>query len=412
MIKNIFLIFAIFLSNLEANIDQKIEQNEKVLSQAQQKRKDANDKTKEIAKSIEEQNRNILNLEKNIESINLDILKHQNLLESSEKKLNQLQSDTKNLIIEKRKSEEEIVDIIIEEFSVSMAIKLASKESIEELIDSEVFSLLSEHSKNRINQINQNYNQLSKNTKENEEAIIKLSSYINAREKKKEEFLELKKSHTKSLANLEKEHKLYQAELKKVISQQESLNSILADLKILKQEEIKRKEEAKKAEQLAKTENQRNQEFAKSLDLDVRKIGSSTNGVKIVKYRGAKTIAPLKSFSIEKPFGTYYDPVYKIKLFNESIVLNSKEKNAKVVSVLNGKVVFAKKNAGMLDNVVIVQHSNGLHTVYSHLDDIAPNIVVGKWIQKGSVVGRVSSNLTFQVTKDSAYIDPKELFKS
>lgn len=66
----------------------------------------------------------------------------------------------------------------------------------------------------------------------------------------------------------------------------------------------------------------------------------------------------------------------------------------------------------MLDNVVIVQHSNGLHTVYSHLDDIAPNIVVGKWIQKGSVVGRVSSNLTFQVTKDSAYIDPKELFKS
>lgn len=85
MIKNIFLIFAIFLSNLEANIDQKIEQNEKVLSQAQQKRKDANDKTKEIAKSIEEQNRNILNLEKNIESINLDILKHQNLLESSEK---------------------------------------------------------------------------------------------------------------------------------------------------------------------------------------------------------------------------------------------------------------------------------------------------------------------------------------
>ncbi|NCB12123.1 MAG: M23 family metallopeptidase, partial [Erysipelotrichia bacterium] len=122
------------------------------------------------------------------------------------------------------------------------------------------------------------------------------------------------------------------------------------------------------------------------------------------------TIAPLKSFKIVKNFGTYYDPVYKIKLFNESIVLQSNEKGSKVVAVLNGKVVYAKKNAGMLENVVIIQHEGGIHTVYSHLDDIAPTLVVGKWVQKGSVVGRVDENLTFQVTKDSSHIDPKDLF--
>ncbi len=48
--------------------------------------------------------------------------------------------------------------------------------------------------------------------------------------------------------------------------------------------------------------------------------------------------------------------------------------------------------------------------LYSHLDDIAPTLVVGKWVQKGSVVGRVDENLTFQVTKDSSHIDPKDLF--
>ncbi|OCL82447.1 murein hydrolase activator EnvC family protein [Arcobacter porcinus] len=417
MTKIVFLIFTIFLSFLNAsNIDKKIEQNQAQLDSNQKKEASANEKMKILAKNIEEQNRDIATLERDIANINKDINTHQELLESSEKKLNQLQNDTKNLIIQKKQSEDEIVNIIIEEFSVSMALNLASKESLQEIIDNEIFSLLSDYSKEKIIKINENYNRLSKNTQQNQQEIDRLNNYILSREKKKNEFLSLKSTHTKSLANLQKEHNSYQNELKKVLDQQDGLNSILADLKILKQEELKKAEqqrlkEAQKAESLAQTKDARNQEFAKSLDLDVRKIGSSTDGVKIVKYKGQKTIAPLKSFKVEKLFGTYYDPVYKIKLFNESIVLSATEKDSKVFSVLNGKVVYAKKNAGILDNVVIVQHSNGLHTVYSHLDDIAPNIVVGKWIQKGSVVGRVNSNLTFQVTKDSAYIDPKELFK-
>ena len=417
MTKIVFLIFTIFLSFLNAsNIDKKIEQNQAQLDSNQKKEASANEKMKILAKNIEEQNRDIATLERDIANINKDINTHQELLESSEKKLNQLQNDTKNLIIQKKQSEDEIVNIIIEEFSVSMALNLASKESLQEIIDNEIFSLLSDYSKEKIIKINENYNRLSKNTQQNQQEIDRLNNYILSREKKKNEFLSLKSTHTKSLANLQKEHNSYQNELKKVLDQQDGLNSILADLKILKQEELKKAEqqrlkEAQKAESLAQTKDARNQEFAKSLDLDVRKIGSSTDGVKIVKKKKKKTIAPLKSFKVEKLFGTYYDPVYKIKLFNESIVLSATEKDSKVFSVLNGKVVYAKKNAGILDNVVIVQHSNGLHTVYSHLDDIAPNIVVGKWIQKGSVVGRVNSNLTFQVTKDSAYIDPKELFK-
>ena len=155
----------------------------------------------------------------------------------------------------------------------------------------------------------------------------------------------------------------------------------------------------------------RNQKYAKNLNLDVKKIGSSNSGVKVVRYRGKRTIAPLKSFNVVKKFGTYYDPIYKIKLFNESIVLKTKRPKAKVVSVLNGKVVYAKKNSGMLENVVIIQHENGLHTIYSHLDEIAPTLKVGKWIKKGYVVGRVDKNLTFQATKNSSHINPKDLFR-
>lgn len=410
MIRPVFTLFLAINFIFASAIDKKIAQNQKSLESSKKTKANATIKIKEIADKIEASNTNLSKLEEDIIKINEDIEQHQKLLESSQSKLNDLQAKSSDLIKEKNSSEEEIINTIVEQFSTSLALQLASKESLQELIDNEMFNLLSTNAKQKVLKLNENYNRLTENTKANQQEINKLNSYIKDRLKTKENYKALQIKHTKSLENLEKEHKLYQAELKKVIEQQESLSKILSDLKIVKQQELKKAQEEKEDNQQVQTTNVRNQKYAKDLDLDVKKIGSSTDGVQIVKYKGAKTIAPLKSFKIVKNFGTYYDPVYKIKLFNESVVLQSNEKGSKVVAVLNGKVVYAKKNAGMLENVVIIQHEGGIHTVYSHLDDIAPTLVVGKWVQKGSVVGRVNENLTFQVTKDSSHIDPKDLF--
>ena len=410
MIRLIYILFLIPIFIFASAIDKKIAQNQKSLDSSKKNKDNTTVKIKEIADKIEASNTNLSKLEEDIIKINEDIEQHQKLLESSQSKLNNLQAKSSDLIKEKNSSEEEIINTIVEQFSTSLALQLASKESLQELIDNEMFNLLSTNAKQKVLKLNENYNRLTENTKANQQEINKLNSYIKDRLKTKENYKALQIRHTKSLENLEKEHKLYQAELKKVIEQQDSLSKILSDLKIVKQQELKKAQEEKEDNQQAQTTNVRNQKYAKDLNLDVKKVGSSTDGVQIVKYKGAKTIAPLKSFKIVKNFGTYYDPVYKIKLFNESIVLKSNEKDSKVVAVLNGKIVYAKKNAGMLENVVIIQHEGGIHTVYSHLDDIAPNLVVGKWVQKGSVVGRVNENLTFQVTKDSSHIDPKDLF--
>ena len=410
MIRLIYILFLIPIFIFASTIDKKIAQNQKSLDSSKKNKDNTTVKIKEIADKIEASNTNLSKLEEDIIKINEDIEQHQKLLESSQSKLNNLQAKSSDLIKEKNSSEEEIINTIVEQFSTSLALQLASKESLQELIDNEMFNLLSTNTKQKVLKLNENYNRLTENTKANQQEINKLNSYIKDRLKTKENYKALQIKHTKSLENLEKEHKLYQAELKKVIEQQDSLSKILSDLKIVKQQELKKAQEEKEDNQQAQTTNVRNQKYAKDLNLDVKKVGSSTDGVQIVKYKGAKTIAPLKSFKIVKNFGTYYDPVYKIKLFNESIVLQSNEKDSKVVAVLNGKIVYAKKNAGMLENVVIIQHEGGIHTVYSHLDDIAPTLVVGKWVQKGSVVGRVNENLTFQVTKDSSHIDPRDLF--
>lgn len=430
------LIILIVLTNYiyasSSNIEKKINSNKKILNNNVSKKVKTTVKIKHLANKIEKQNKSISQLEQDIIKINKDIRNHQLLLKESKSKLSLLKDKSSNLMKEKKSNEVQIVDTITEEFSSSIALKLASKASLQEMIDYEIYTILSQNSKDKILRLNNNYDLLTNNSKVNKKRITKISSYIKKRKETKQKLNNLKGKHSKSLTSLESQHKSYQRELRRVIKQQESLKGLLSRLNILKKKE-ERKEELrrkrlqellakKKAKQKAAKSKQttakkavssqiRNQQFAKKLDLDVRKIGSSTSGIKITRYRGAKTIAPLKSFKVIKKFGTYYDPVYKIKLFNESIVLKTRKPKAKVVSVLNGKVVYAKKNAGMLENVVIVQHKNGLHTIYSHLDEIAPTLKVGKWIKKGYVVGRVNKNLTFQATKNSQHINPKDLFK-
>ena len=453
MIKLFFLLILsintiLFAATVAAsNIDKKIQTNKEKLESTDDKKETTNLKVKELAEKIESQNANITNIETEIKQINSDIDNHQKLLEEAKNKLDDLTSKSTDLIKEKTTSEEQIVDTIIEEFSVSMALKLASEDSLQELIDNEIYTLLSQHSKDKVTRLNTSYSSLSANTKTNQKEIEKIALYIGDRQKTKDKLTVLKEKHSSSLASLEQQHKSYQEELNKVAKEQESLKNLLSELNILKQEEAKKAEAAMAAAEEEKrkklqallsqkkampnnsdairedvvddssaqdevqTADVRNQRYAKNLNLDVKKIGSSTDGVTIIKYKGERTISPLKSFKVVKNFGTYYDPVYKIKLFNESIVLKSDEEQAKVVSVLNGKVVYAKKNAGMLENVVIIQHEDGLHTIYSHLDEISPTLVVGKWIKQGYVVGRVEDSLMFQVTKDSSHIDPKDLFK-
>ena len=446
MIKLFFLI-VLSLNTIFAasNIDKKIQTNTEKLNSSDDKKENTSLKIKELAEKIESQNSNITTLEKDINQINSDITEHQKLLEDAKYKLSDLNSKSTELIREKTSHEEQIVDTIIEEFSISIALKLASEDTLQELIDNEIYTLLSQYSKEKVSKLNTNYSALSTNTKNNQKDIEKIASYIEDRQKTKNKLTILKEKHSSSLISLEEQHKSYQEELNKVAKEQESLKNLLSELNILKEEESKKaqareeadaEEKRKKLQELlaqkkainqkvteeesssapldddvVQTADVRNQRYAKNLNLDVKKIGSSTDGILIIKYKGEKTIAPLKSFKIVKNFGTYYDPVYKIKLFNESIVLKSDEPKAKVVSVLNGKVVYAKKNAGMLANVVIIQHEGGLHTIYSHLDEISPTLVVGKWIKQGYVVGRVDESLMFQATKDSAHIDPKDLFK-
>ncbi|WP_044415298.1 murein hydrolase activator EnvC family protein [Halarcobacter anaerophilus] len=427
----VFVVLATLLNASSKNIDNKIAQNKEILKKNQTAQFKTDLQIKVLAKQISNQNKELAKLEEVITVVNDDIKKHESQLNEAKKNLSSLHEDSKSLMKKREENEKQIIRVIIDDFSSSIALKLAGESTTQELIDSEIYSILSQNSKDQILKLNNSYELITQNKKENQKKIKKISAYIEDRKKKKKELNILKKKYSKSLVSLESKHKEYQKELKSTIQKQESLKDLLGRLNILKKEELEKekKERIAKARRLAAQkkrkskkvsskkgtytldEDARNSRYAKDIDVDVRMIGSSTSGIKIVKYRGRKTIAPLDSFKVVKNFGKYYDPVYKIQLFNESIVLKTTKPQAKVKAIFNGKIVYAKKDAGMLENVVIVQHKNGLHTIYSHLDKISPSLKVGRWIKKGYVVGRVNDTLTFQATKNEKHVNPKDLFR-
>ena len=450
------LIFTTFLSASSKDINKKINLNKKILTNKTKQQQKAQNKVNVLVKQIKKQESSYTKLEKDLSKLNNNIFLNKLKLENAKKKVKDLGSQATLLKGKINLIEEELVKEITNRYSASLGVSLAKKKTQYEIIEKEIYTLLLEESRDMAIKLNVEYLKLTNSKRKNEEQTKKLVKYINEQEVQKANYKLLKSKKQDAIDKLSKKHKVYQKKLKEIINKQDKLQDLLASLNILKKKEIKKERlkqlklrkariaKKKKEERLArlkklkekKAKEKKNRwkksttkkktakrkpqpkqkqvsrrELDKEIDMEVRNIGSSAKGIKISKYRGRKTIAPLKSYRITKKFGKYYDPVYKIELFNEALSMKPKRKNAKVYNILKGKIVYAKKNSGTLENVVIIQHSGGLHTIYSHLDKIAPNLRVGKWIKKGYVVGRVSNTLMFQATKNSKYINPRELFR-
>ena len=276
----------------------------------------------------------------------------------------------------------------------------------ESLIEFEVLNNMLSTSKERAKKLNKKFYSNSKNIDVLKNHTDTLEIAITNIDKKRKKLLQTKKANKKALKKLELAKSSYKKELKKLINKQNALKKTLAQLNIIKIDKAKKaKEDKERKEAFGRKSMVSNENLPK-----VKKHGSSYQAIKTKKYRGTKTIAPLDSYTMTKKYGTYTDPIYGIKIFNESISLKPKKANAKVKTVFNGKVIYADKTA-VLNNIVIVEHKDGLHTIYANLSQISPNIKKGKKIKKGYTIGRVSDELIFEVTQKSYHINPIRLFR-
>jgi len=404
----LFLILSLVFSFTLANtsVDSKIKKTSTKISKYSKNHKNINKKMAKNAKKILMLKRELYKQQKLAEKLQEELEGKENSYSSNKQQLIALAKIQADLEKNSQKLEQELVFMIAQSVSLSVILEEEYTPNEESMIEFEVFKVMLKNSKEKIKELNKVFYNNSKNIDILSQQASSLEVAIAVIDSKRKDLLNTQKKTKEGLKNLKLAKASYKKELQKLLKKQDMLKSTLAKLNIIKVDEIKKaKEKAARAKAFqAKT-------IISDKDLPtVKKRGSSYQAVKTKKYKGKKTIAPFSPYTITKKYGTYTDPIYGIKVFNESISLKPKELNTKVKTVFNGKVIYANKTA-VLKNIVIVEHKNGLHTIYANLSQISPNIKKGKKIKKGYTIGRVTNELIFEVTQKSFHINPIRLFK-
>ena len=400
----LFFVF-LCLIQLQANqeINQKISKNKPALENQKKKEAQVNQKLQELGKEVNKQKEELSTIENIIKESETNISKNKQEYSKKETLIKTLSSNQESLYQKRKDIELAIIDLVAKDISFAILLNDFQPESIRDLITEESFKVLNNTTKKELANLSQQQTQIIQDLKTLQKEIAQLQSFIDSENKKRANLKDLQAKQKKVLNTYQKEIDKYNQELQQITKERDSLQEILVQLNILKSQE---EEKRKKREELAKTKNTTTPKSTQS-DFDVRQVASSYHNISTTKYKGAKTIAPLDNFKIDKRFGPYYDPVYKMKVFNESITLISTGDD-KVKSVLDGKVIFAK-DTPILKKVIIIEHQNNMHTIYAQLDKIAPTIKPGSIVKKGYTIGRINNALKFEVTLKDKHIDPLEL---
>ena len=403
----------LFAAGTTANKTQSAKQNLKTKAE-QEKR--LNKKLDELAKSILSGEENVKTTAEQISALSVQVKELESSAKAADASLNTLIAQNKDLLAEQKRIEASLLAIISKRFAYDLIVPKNYIESEESIISAEILNSLTKDSQNEVNKIAKDYSKTINSIKSQTDKIGAIKLDLAEFRSKQDKLIALQTKQKKDLAQLKSDKDSYEKELSTIQAEQDELRKTLEKLAIIAKNEEEEKaraqqkaklEEAKKAKNNEKLASQ-SQKTAKN---DVRQVGSSYQMSQVKRYTGAKTIAPLEKFTLKQAFGDYTDPIYKIKIFNESVVLRSAFRDAVVKNVLDGKVVFAKETS-LLQKVVIVENKDGIHTIYAHLSKIAPTIKVGSRLKKGYVIGRVERDLTFEVTQKNYHINPMELIAS
>lgn len=394
------IVFLCFFSILFANIDSDIASNKDKISKNKDQEKAINKKLDELGKAINLKNEELAQITQKIKQLENDISQHQSKFSIQENTLKVSQNKQNNLKAKQDKLESQLISLIAQGIAFHNIInKQAEPDSANGVIESYIYMLLYENAKKNISKLSAEKNILDNEIHKLNNSITQIQTSIKTQTTKKENLQIAKENQKVILEKMRSDLKIYDEKLKDILKERKDLDAILSKLNIVKAQK-------EQQSQQVFSENQKKQGSIKA----PKQLGTSYRDVPTTKYKGTKTFPPLDSYKIEKPFGPYFDPVYKFKIFNAAIMFNPTSTNAKVKNVVDGKIVYAKSAPG-LKKVIIIEHKDAIHTIYAYLDKIESSIKVGQSVKKGEIIGRVDERLSFEITQKDKYINPNEFIK-
>jgi len=438
--KKIILLIIYMIYGLEVwavpSTEKKIKNSVMSLDKSVKKQKVVATQLDKIAKDIDRANRENRELNKKLEKLSQEFDSNKKIYQASKIELEQYDKSLDEINKKLKEKKRKFIEILANQSSIIYAMSQSHEDTRESIVMKEVYQLLRKQNDIDLAKLKKQIDQkatIKREIIEKRTSAKKIIDRITKLRREYEKKRNIKKDLLKKLSNSENQ---YQSKLQKTLDEQTALRSTLAELNILHKKQVEEEKRiiaqqkaAMLAEERRKKEERRKRELArkkaraegkkvvyntkkrtKTSISSIKKIGSSYKRSKIYAYHGGKTISPISGAKIVKRFGTYIDPIYNIKIFNQSITLKAPIPNAKVRNVLNGKVVFAGSSS-MLGKVVVVSHSRKMHTIYAGLSRIAPTIQKGSRIKKGYVIGKVSRKLIFEATKNSKHINPMSLIR-
>ncbi len=391
----VFLLATLLSANTQkvSDIAKDIQHKETLLKKTHEEKNQLNSRLSSLGEAIRskelqkaEIGRQMIALKKSLEKNRNESLAQEKVLTNYRKSLDHLQKQRSFL-------QKKVFDTLLQDFLFSQTLKGQNLASSNDVILQVAFENLHQSTLSKMSQLSQEEKDLNAQALKVKSSIQKISSVIDEQKTREVTLKSLQTEQDKLILSMQKDYAIYNQRLTLLEKERQNLNALLKRLNIIKQNrENEEKVSLKRSSQA----------------LEVKQVASSYQNINTTSYNGSKTIAPLNDYEVVQKFGPYIDPVYNLKIFSESITLVSKTPNALVRNVLDGKIVFAKE-INMLKKVIIIEHKNGIRTIYSQLDKIAPTIKSGMRIQKGYVLGRIDQRLGFEVTMKEKHINPLEL---
>jgi len=414
-----------------ASTIQKIETSKTKLAQKNKKQVEINRHLMNVANDIAKAKKANLTINEKLNVLGEEFRNNETNYQSFLKTLVEYDKALTTLNNEIRENNKQFVKLLAQQFSVMHAMNQTHEPSPSTIIKQEVYRLYKQENGKEIARLKSKLDNFRNEKKRVLKERRKLKKSIDKLAVQRNKYINERKTKDQLLVKLASDEDIYRKKLQDILDEQNEMRSTLAQLNIIRAQEvneerkrIQKQKEALLAEEKREQEDRRQRNIrddetlkkgekvvynTKSMpDNKKTNIESSYTKNAVSNYTGGKTISPIAGARIIKGFGTYIDPIYKIKIFNESITLKAPSSDAKVVTVLDGRVVYTNTSS-MLGKVVVVAHNDNVHTIYAGLSKIAPGITKGTKVRRNSVIGKVSSKLIFEATKNSKHINPQKL---
>lgn len=202
-------------------------------------------------------------------------------------------------------------------------------------------------------------------------------------------------------------------DVKTAKANQEKTNVILKNAKVQKSNQIAK---LSQEEQDLQKEIEEYDRQIKAAEAEIRRAeaAAANNGYKGT-YTGGQLAWPIPGYNnITSYYGMRIHPIYKVPKLHTGIDVGA-PKGAKFVAAEDGIVTLAKYNGGY-GNCVMINHGNGISTLYAHGTSIL--VTAGQTVKRGDPVLTVGStgistgnHAHFEVRKNGSYVDPLPYLK-